>query len=485
MHSYSVEGRHSYDVAVIGNGALGTSLALVLARRGLAVALVGEPARPWAASTAAGAMLGCFGEVTTAVLSTEEGRAKLDLDVRATAEWPAWLAELAEDTGDDRDLRAADGTVVMLNAVGMPEIDTGNYEAIRVALTEYGARFDDIDPADIDWLRPQPIARPLRAMYLPDEHAVDAGALLPLLTTAFTRAGGTLVPALAQEILTGAGRADGVRLADGERLSAPVVVLAAGVRCTDLLHGLPEIADRIPPMVSGYGVSVLVDTLDGTGPRSVLRTPNRAFACGLHAVPRPDGTFYLGATNIISPQPRTTAALSDVQFLLDCATSQLHTDLSEGGLRRIQVGNRPVPADGYPLLGEAGIAGLWMMTGTYRDGLHQSPLLAADLARQIAGEPSTLDLKRFTPLRAPLQSMTRAEIVDGTVTHMMATGHEHAWRVPAEWPPRMERHLRRWYTQQVELLDPEFTPPPELVAAMQPEIEAALRTYYAASRDAA
>ncbi|MFE5714230.1 hypothetical protein ACFQ7J_25865 [Streptomyces sp. NPDC056501] len=28
----------------------------------------------------------------------------------------------------------------------------------------------------------------------------------------------------------------------------------------------------------------------------VLRTPNRAYACGLHAVPQADGAWYLGAT---------------------------------------------------------------------------------------------------------------------------------------------------------------------------------------------
>jgi glycine oxidase len=130
-------GRRSFDAIVVGNGALGSSLALVLARRGLRVASVGEPSRPWAASTAAGAMFGCFGEVTAAVLASEDGRAKLDLDVRASAAWDGWLSALAEATGDYTELRPARGTVVLLNAVGTPDIGTANYEAIRTALTEY------------------------------------------------------------------------------------------------------------------------------------------------------------------------------------------------------------------------------------------------------------------------------------------------------------------------------------------------------------
>jgi glycine oxidase len=190
----------------------------------------------------------------------------------------------------------------------------------------------------------------------------------------------------------------------------------------------------------------------------------------------------VGATNIISLQPRSTALLSDVLFLLGCADRQVRRDLSEGGLRRLQVGNRPVPLDGFPLLGEA-MPGLWMMTGTYRDGLHQSPLLAREIASRILGEEPEVDLDRFRPVRAPIQPMTREEVVEATVTHMMATGYEYDWSLPIEWPLRMERHLRRWYTHVADELDPEYTPPPELLAAMQPGLATALRAYYAASRE--
>ncbi|MEK5521656.1 FAD-dependent oxidoreductase [Heyndrickxia sp. FSL W8-0423] len=65
------------DVVVVGNGVLGLSLALSLVRKKLPVALVGESNRPWAASTAAGAMLGCFGEVTSTLLKSEHGRARI------------------------------------------------------------------------------------------------------------------------------------------------------------------------------------------------------------------------------------------------------------------------------------------------------------------------------------------------------------------------------------------------------------------------
>ncbi len=478
----AAEVRRSFDAIIVGNGALGTSLGVVLASRGMSVALVGERTRPWCASAAAGAMLGCFGEVTSALLESKEGRAKLDLDVRASALWESWLAELAHLAGDDGAVRTASGTIVMLNAIGVPELDTANYQAIRAALTEYHESFEDIDPGDIAWLRPEPTSRPLRAMYLPGEHCVDASALLLKLDAAFTRSGGVLVPQAAVAPLYASGQVTGVTLASGDRLAAPTVVIAAGVRSVELLRDLPDIARRIPPMVSGYGVSALVETGNGAVPDAVVRTPNRAFACGLHALPRVDGSVYLGATNIISALPRTTAQLSNLQFLLDCATRQLRTDLSAAGLLRVQVGNRPVSADGFPLFGSVGVPGLWMMTGTYRDGFHQSPLLAYEMARRILGGEPELDLERFRPVRSPLQPMSRQEVIEATVAHTLATGYEDYWRVSNEWPPRMEAHLRRWYERLLDELDPDYTPPPELIVSMQPEIEGPLRAYYAASR---
>ncbi|WP_263288605.1 FAD-dependent oxidoreductase [Pseudomonas sp. GL-B-26] len=52
-----------FDVIVVGAGAVGGSIAYELSTRGLNVCRVGETDRTNAASRAAGAMNGCFGEV--------------------------------------------------------------------------------------------------------------------------------------------------------------------------------------------------------------------------------------------------------------------------------------------------------------------------------------------------------------------------------------------------------------------------------------
>jgi glycine/D-amino acid oxidase-like deaminating enzyme len=470
------------DVAVVGHGVLGLSVALRLVLAGCRTALVGPRDRRWAASAAAGAMHGCFGEITATLLSSAAGRGKLDLDVQARAEWDPWIEQVSELADLGVPIRTAEGTTVMLNAVGTAELDTVNFRAILGALVEHGEPHEQLDGHAIDWIKPNPLHRPLQAVHIPGEHAVDAAALLASLEAAYSRAGGTLVDDLVARIVEDDDRIEELVLASGARIATPKVIVAAGAQSSGLLASVPALRGRVVPMVSGYGVSLLVEPQDGVTPGGVIRTPNRAFACGLHTLPRPDGRLYLGATNIISSEPRRTAAIGDVQFLLDCAVNQLHEGLAEAGIAAVQVGNRPVPADGFPIVGETPIDGLYALSGTYRDGLHQSPPLSALVTSLVLGrdEPRLDAVSDFAPVRPPICPTPREEVVRLTVDHMIATGVEHAWRLPPEWTPRMERHLRRFYSERVETWHPEFTPPPELVAAMGPETEREVLDYYAA-----
>ncbi|WP_424217535.1 NAD(P)/FAD-dependent oxidoreductase (plasmid) [Streptomyces sp. BI20] len=479
--------RTGFDVVVAGNGVLGLSLAWELGRRGQRVAVVGRPHRPWAGSAAAGAMLGSFGEVTTSLLSTEHGRAKLELGIDAGRLWPQWLERLEEETeGGEHSgpIRTANGTTVILNTIGTAEIDDTNYNAIRAELDRYDEPYEDVEPADLDWVDAEPISRPLKAFHIPGEHAVDASALLTRLETAAVRAGVTLVDAFATRVEHRGDRVTGLVLDNGETLHADHVTLAAGARTQELLDSLP-IGTRIPRLVSGYGVSSLIATGDGTTPDSVIRTPNRSFACGLHVVPRGEGQVYVGATNVISVEPRDTAEMRDLVFLLQCAHRQVRRNLWNSDVSKVQVGNRPVSVDGFPLLGAGGMDGLWVMTGTYRDGLHLSPLLARDFAARILGETPIADLDRFAPVRQPLNGGGRQEIVDVLIDHQMGIGYEQDWTIPVEWHQWIEMDLRPATLAWADELDPEYTPPAELLFASRfdPELVSLLRKYYATCRE--
>jgi glycine/D-amino acid oxidase-like deaminating enzyme len=310
--------------------------------------------------------------------------------------------------------------------------------------------------------------------------------LLERLQAAFERAGGAVVPDAAARLIVEEGRVQGVALMSGARLSGGAVVLAAGCQSQALLDGIPQVATRIPRLLSGVGVSALLRGDKLPAPPHVIRTPNRAFACGLHMVPRRPGEVYIGATNMIALDPYEAPPLRDLTFLLECATRQLRKDLWDCRVHCVQTGNRPVSADGFPLLGPAGMDGLWLMTGTYRDGVHMSPLLAAEMGRRLVSEKPELDLAAFTPVRAPLQSASRAEIIESAITHMIATGDEANWDVTNDWPKFIERSLRLAYEKFAAELDEQYTPPPEIFAQARVNgpLARMLKEYYAATRAA-
>ncbi|EST24232.1 hypothetical protein [Streptomyces roseochromogenus] len=79
--------RQHVDLAVVGDGILGRSIALAVAERDSdrTVLLVGR-AGP-GASRAAGAMLGAVAEVTTDSLRTETARARVELARIASHRW--------------------------------------------------------------------------------------------------------------------------------------------------------------------------------------------------------------------------------------------------------------------------------------------------------------------------------------------------------------------------------------------------------------
>lgn len=454
-----------HDVVVVGSGAVGASIAFELASRGLSVCRVGETARRTAASRAAGAMNGCFGEVTRGLLASDHGRLKLAMDIQAKGLWADWCERLARASGNPAGLLSACGTQVILNSAGMAEIDSVNFGAIEQALRDYQTFYTPVLPGELDWIKANDLVRPMQALLIPDENAIDAHLLLEKLDAALLGCGGEIIDSNARAVLSEGWSTTGVALHDGRHLPGRHVVVAAGVHSLELFDGLEEIRRHIPPLFAGYGVSILLRLPAGRKvPQTVIRTPNRAFACGLHCVPRGDDLLYIGATNILAEQPRSHAQVSDVQFLLDCAVDQLNLDLHDAAILDIQVGNRPVSADGFPLIGACDYDGLWLVTGTYRDGLHQSPLLATWIADRIEGLDNSLDLSRFTPIREPLAGLPRDETVAETVRQMFATGYEYRWNIKPYWMPLLDQGMSENYTRLITSLHPRFTPPPELVA---------------------
>ncbi|GHG62663.1 FAD-dependent oxidoreductase [Comamonas sp. JC664] len=479
----------TYDIVVAGNGALGlaTARALTLQDPRLRIAVVGPSSRPACASAAAGAMLGCYGEVTAPLLRTGPGRAKHAKAVLASRMWSPWLERLNSELPADAQVRINPGTIVFSNAKS-GTIEDENFDAILAAVKEEDEPHELMDPNHVPGLNPADDCRPKQALFLPREGSVDASRLLRGLALSLSQSPKvSVVDGAVKALEVQGGRVTGVRLEDGRALGAAQVVLAMGVGTQAVLDELPDLARRIPRIFCGGGTSLLLE-VPRTSLQHVVRTPNRAFACGLHGMPRGGGQLYFGATNILSAKPMLRTSPADMYFLLECVLEQIDQDLCGAQLVGWQAGNRPVTVDACPLIGPTSVDGLWLLTGTYRDGFFLSPLLGQHLARRMCGQ-SGLVAEDFLPERKPISLYSLKEARAEALKHYVAMGWEHGIRLPkVGW----HRSFPRFYQQLLDSLydalgEEEFVMPPELLAIVESNRAVMVpffRNYYAEVRKA-
>jgi glycine/D-amino acid oxidase-like deaminating enzyme len=421
-----------FDVVVVGNGVIGLSIAYQLAKRApdQRVVVVGPRERAGAASMAAGAMLNTFGEITKYTLLSPASQAKFQLCRDALDAWPAWLAELKDDSGHDRvDASLSSGTTVLLNAKS-GHLDDENYAALLAAVDKFGEPHEHISAEDVPGLDPLAEARPLRALHLPREGAIDSRTVVAALAAAAARFGVRFLDAEVDRVDVRDSRVTGVRLADGSAVAGGTVLLAAGAFTGRLLDCLEP--GSVPAMFAGKGIAVQTVRRAGPGFQHVVRTPNRSGSCGLHLIPLGDGVEYLGATNLLFDDPATVPDIGMSEFLVQVAREQLDHKIFFSDVKQWLVGNRPVALDGFPLIGRTSIDGLVVSTGTYRDGFHCSPVVARLVVDDLLGAGSlAAALPHFTPERAPIESMTPQEAIKEFAYHGVSASIEAGLRLPS------------------------------------------------------
>lgn len=410
------------DVVIAGNGALGLFLANELIDRQIgSIAVIGPSTREAGASRAAGAMLGCFGEVTTETFRTTASRTRFELGYAAHDRWPDVLRRLEEFSPSRNPLQVATDTYLILNTKG-GELDSLNFAAIISALDAYAQPWEDVDPHVIAGYQPRTDCRALRAVHLPAEGAVDARGVLGALEARMRQAGVHIVDQTVRRLMTSNGTVTGVELDDGNLIDAGTVVVAAGARSEALVRATFDDVEMVPTF-PGLGFAMIAKRTNGGHFGNVVRTPNRGFSCGLHVVPAGDGREYIGATNRLVDDVSDSPWLGDLIFLSRCVTDQLN----EGGggyvVEKWLTGNRPATLDGFPTIGWLPPAGLYLMTGTFRDGFHCAPLLAAHVANELQGQPGIID-PMFTPTRRPIITRTVEQSIDDFLLHAFASWFE-------------------------------------------------------------
>jgi glycine oxidase len=371
------------DVAVVGAGVIGLSVAWRAAQEGLTVAICDpEPAR--GASWAAAGMLaptteGRWGEGTLQALSQA-----------SAAAWPAYAAAVEDDSGLPVGLRR-DGTLSVA-------LDADDYRALEESFAvqrEMGCDVELLSGQDCRRLEPSLNPRVAGGVLSAGDHQVDTRALLRALTQAVAMRGVELLRSAVREIRrTAAGRVAGVVLDDGTELAAGRVVVAAGWRSGQLgglAHG--DVAPVRP--VKGQ---ILRLRSDPSVP--VIGRAIRAMAQGrsVYLVPRATGEVVVGAT-MEERGADTTVTAGAVYDLLRAAVAVV-PEVAELELSEAMAGLRPGSPDNGPILGAASTPGLFLATGHYRNGVLLAPLTADALfdalsGRDIGGAAAAFSLRRF------------------------------------------------------------------------------------------
>ncbi len=328
-------------------------------RRGLDVVVLERDAigERCAAAVAAG-MLAPVSEVEFG----EAGRRVLELGVRSAAMWEQFATELERASGVTVELRRSGTLVAARDADEARELER------QIALREeLGLRAVRLAPSAARELEPALAPTVRLALHAPEDHSVDPRRVLAALRRACLDAGVVLREHVAVARVEVAGETiAGVVLADGERVCARDVVVAAGAWSGEL-DGLPGRA-RVPVRpLKGQ----ILRLRDPSGPGllgGVLRFE------GGYLVPRGDGRYVLGATmeeRGFEEQPTA----GGVYELLRHAR-ELMPGVLEWQIEELSVGFRPSTPDNAPIVGRGELGGLVWATGHHRNGVLLTPLTA-------------------------------------------------------------------------------------------------------------
>ncbi|MBB3454034.1 glycine/D-amino acid oxidase-like deaminating enzyme [Rhizobium sp. BK313] len=308
------------QIAVVGAGIVGASIAYHLARRGARVHLFDEGPAP-----AAGVTGKAFGWVNLINGEPTTNYGNYRIWREAITEYQRLKAALP-----DALQHARSGSLIWHATVAETEALVQEHQAA-------GATVELVDAKTIAWWEPELREVPECAAFSPDDLALDPTQLTQTLVHAAIAFGARAD--FNQKIValeTSDGRVTGVRTAEGA-VSADVVVLATGT--------------SVDALISSFGLAIGVESspavllqfsADRPFLNRILRGPD------LEVRQRPDHSLVAAASYRGDSEENGPTAIG--HRMLDVMKRKLA--LPEGvELRQATVGYRPVFADGFPRLG--------------------------------------------------------------------------------------------------------------------------------------
>jgi len=385
------------DVLIVGGGIIGMAAAWRVAQAGLSVTMLERDTPGAGTSRVAAGMLAPVAEVEFG----EAGRRALELGLRSAAMWPAFARELETASGVSVGLLRTGTLVVARDDDDARELDRQHEFRRSLGLAVARLRASQaraLEPALAPTLR--------LALHAPEDHSVDPRLVLAALERVCVAAGVQVrahAPVARVQLDAGASSVEGVVLADGERVPARRVVLAAGP-WSELIEGMPRSAGASVRPVKGQ----ILRLRDPAGPGLLTRVLRFR---GGYLVPREDGAYVLGAT--VEERGFDLAPTAGGVYELLRYAHELVPGISELHVEELAVGLRPGTPDNAPVIGPAGVDGLVWATGHYRNGILLAPLTAQLVAGVLGGDAEDRLLAACSPTRFQAAAAAAADPAAG------------------------------------------------------------------------
>ena len=360
------------DVVIVGGGIIGCALAESLATAGCRVTVLETRT---VGSEASGAAAGLLAPQVEA-----HGPGPfLDLCLASRALFPETVARLTRETGI-----AIDFQPTGLWFLVFTEEDAHEAETRLSWQVQHGLHIQRFTREEI--LRREPLIHPsLRwGLFFPDDHQVDNAQLTRAYAEAARRRGVTIVEGVRVTRLLHDGRqVRGVAADGGRTWNAPVVVDAAG--------SWAQFDSTLPftiPVEPGKGQMLLYDTSAQPLFKRTVKSSR------VYCVPRSDGRLLVGTTlEFVGFDRRVT---DEATRAIQTAAYALCPRLAEYPLQETWVNFRPTTPDRLPLLGPTPLAGFYLATGHFRNGILLAPITAQVLTELIVTGKSSVALTSFT-----------------------------------------------------------------------------------------
>jgi glycine oxidase len=374
----------SFDVAIIGGGIIGTSIAFELAAEKLRVIVLERQQVGREASWAAAGMLSPSPHRTQDIPLVPFAKESLRI-------YPEFCAAVESESGKSIGYDRPGVLEIFTDACGETERDGMIVEHRALDLT--------VEPISIDDARkrePELCASVTAAAWLPGEATVDPRLLMDALVTAARARGAEILPDCGvSSLLCDGARCTGV-LTSADKIFANHVVVAAGCFSGDIAlqdssqSGKTLDSSQYAPTKPVRG-QILALRPKGRAIRHVLRSREG------YLVPRRDGRIVAGSTLEDAGFEKcvTPGGLSRIVG----GVRKLWSALDDAELLETWCGLRPGTPDDLPILGPTDIEGLMIATGHYRNGILLAPASARLIREWIIRGKVNFEAGRFSPLR--------------------------------------------------------------------------------------